>query len=557
MLTEKQLNLVIERLVRRITQGNSFILKKIGKQFKKIKEVDVNKLNELQQELKYGEDFNEITNKIKEITRLNTKDIESIFTSVAKINQQFAKKYYDYKNIEMIPLDENENLKRIVKGYSDEVIKEYNKVSEGVGYSLFNTTDILTFMPIAMAYQNAIDYAVLKRLNGDSIFSQEIEKQSKKLGKSGLKIHSMIDNRAYRLDNYIKLEMQQGIRDMTNQLQDEFGKEYEADGIEISVHDYPAPDHAFVQGHQFTNEEFEKFQNDMDATDINGVVFPADFEGYDRRSIGEYNCYHYVFHIIIGVDKPQYTHEDLSEIVKQNDNGFFYNGKHYTMYEGTQLQNRIKNEIQEQEDIKTIAHESGNQDLEMLSRKKIINLNSKYKEVSDVSGLPTEIDKLKMWGYKKLKKDDIITYTREEVKALQDYISPSSYSLNDNLRNNLPLTEDQKILVRNLDSALEKTPNYSGNIVRTMEMINPEEFVNKLEIGKEFSTNQYLSFSNKKGYHTNPNILMYVENSKKGKDLININTIGENEVLYERNFEFIIENIVKKDNKYYILMKEK
>ena len=102
------------------------------------------------------------------------------------------------------------------------------------------------------------------------------------------------------------------------------------------------------------------------------------------------------------MDEPQYSHEDLSEIVKQNDNGFFFEGKHYTMYEGTQLQNRIEREIQSQEDIKTMAHEIGDKDLEMKSQKNIKDLSSKYKDLSDISGLPTEIDKLKQWGYKKL-----------------------------------------------------------------------------------------------------------------------------------------------------------
>lgn len=402
MLNEKQIDLIIERLVRRITQGNSYILKRLGKILNKIKNVDDDKIYQLQQELKYGDDFNDIMQRIRKITELNIKDIEKIFMEVARKNQQFAKKYYDYKKIDMTPLDENESLKQVVSTYSSEVINNYRQVSNNVGYTLFNTSDILLFLPLAMAYQNFVDYAILKRFLGKQVFIQEIELQVKKVAKNGLKSYDYSNGRAYRLDNALKMEMQQGIRDMTNDLQRRFGEEYGADGIEISVHEYPAPDHAEVQGHQFTKEEFEKFQNDMDATDINGVVFPADFEGHDRRAIGEYNCYHYVFYVVLGVDEPQYSHEDLSEIVKQNDNGFFFEGKHYTMYEGTQLQNRIEREIQGQEDIKKMAQEIGDSDLEMESRRKIVDLSSKYKELSDISGLPTKMDKLKEWGYKRL-----------------------------------------------------------------------------------------------------------------------------------------------------------
>ena len=407
MLNEKQIDLIIERLVNRITQGNSFILRRMGKVLNKIKNVDNDKIYQLQQELKYGDDFNEIMEKIRKITELNIKDIDKIFMEVARKNQQFAKKYYDYKNIDMIPLDENESLKQVVSTYSREVINNYRQISNNVGYTLFNTSDILLFLPFVMAYQNFVDYAILKRFLGKQVFIQEIELQVKKVAKNGLKTYDYSNNRAYRLDSALKMEMQQGIRDMTNDLQQRFGEEYGADGIEVSVHEYPAPDHEFVQGHQFTKEEFEKFQNDMDATDINGVVFPAEFEGHDRRAIGEYNCYHYVFYVVLGVDEPQYSHEALNKIVEQNDNGFFFEGKHYTMYEGTQLQNKIEREIQSQEDVKAMAHEINDKDLEMKSQKNILDLSSKYKELSDVSGLPTKIDKLKEWGYKRIAKNKL------------------------------------------------------------------------------------------------------------------------------------------------------
>ena len=170
MLNEKQINLVIERLVNRITQGNSYILKKIGKQLNKIKNVDDDKIYQLQQELKYGKDFDDIVNKLKEMTELNVRDIKKIFMKVARKNQQFAKKYYDYQGIDIIPLDENESLKKMVETYSSEVIRNYTSISNNAGYNLFNTSDLLIFLPLALAYRNMIDYAILKRSLGVEVF---------------------------------------------------------------------------------------------------------------------------------------------------------------------------------------------------------------------------------------------------------------------------------------------------------------------------------------------------------------------------------------------------
>lgn len=149
-----------------------------------------------------------------------------------------------------------------------------------------------------------------------------------------------------------------------------------------------------------------------------------------------------------------------------------------------------------------------------------------------------------------------VTYNKEEERAFNYYISPSSIKLNEKLRKNIELDNDEKIIVDNLDRALNKTPNYEGNIVRTMQMDNPYDFIDKLKLNKKYSTNQYLSFSNKEGYNPNANIKIYISNSTKGKNLTKINKIGENEVLYQRNKEFRTLNITEKNGIIYVLWEE-
>ena len=149
-----------------------------------------------------------------------------------------------------------------------------------------------------------------------------------------------------------------------------------------------------------------------------------------------------------------------------------------------------------------------------------------------------------------------VTYNKEEERAFNYYISPSSIKLNEKLRKNIELDNDEKIIVDNLDRALNKTPNYEGNIVRTIQMDNPYDFIDKLKLNKKYSTNQYLSFSNKEGYNPNANIKIYISNSTKGKNLTKINKIGENEVLYQRNKEFRTLNITEKNGIIYVLWEE-
>ena len=209
--------------------------------------------------------------------------------------------------------------------------------------------------------------------------------------------------RSMRLDSAIRMNIKGALRSLHNEMQQELGEEFDADGVEISVHSNPAPDHEEVQGHQFSNEEFEKFQNDLDAVDYYGEIFTADYNGKDRRAISQYNCYHYVFSIVLGVSKPQYSSEQLRQIIEDNNKGFDLDGKHYTNYEGTQLQRVLERKIREQKDIQIMARESGNNELVESSQKNITDLSKKYKELSDISKLPTKLQRMRVSGYKRVK----------------------------------------------------------------------------------------------------------------------------------------------------------
>ena len=79
-----------------------------------------------------------------------------------------------------------------------------------------------------------------------------------------------------------------------------------------------------------------------------------------------------------------------------NEKGFDYEGKHYTNYEGTQLQRKIETAIREQKETQILAESSENELLMQDSSRKLRILNKKYREVSSISGLPTKMERLKV-----------------------------------------------------------------------------------------------------------------------------------------------------------------
>ena len=404
MLSDEVLEKVIARLTRRIEQGNTYVLEEIGKNIKKIGTLSPSKAQQLGQLIKYGGDYDKITKKLAEITKTNVKDIKKIFEEVAKSDYQFAKQFYEYRGKKFIPYDENVLLKTQVDAIANITANNYANFSKTLAFTeTINGKVVAT--PLSKKYVEVLDEAILNVLQGKKTFDEEMYSTIKKLSSSGLKTIDYGTGRSMRLDSAVRMQMRGALRELHNETQELIGKEFDADGVEISVHLNPAPDHAEVQGRQFSNDEFEKFQNDQDAKSYDGKLFPAVAveTGRDRRAISEYNCYHYVFSIVLGISKPQYTNEELQKIIDDNNKGFEYEGKHYTNYEGTQIQRALETEIRKAKDEQIMARAAGIPEDIITAQKKITAYTNKYREISKISGLKTQLERARVSGYRKVK----------------------------------------------------------------------------------------------------------------------------------------------------------
>lgn len=405
MLSDEVIEKLTERLVQRIDGANEFILKKMGESVKKIGTLSYSKARELQQILKYGGDYDKIVKKLAEITELNVNDIKKMFKEVAKKNLEFDEGFYKYRNKKMIPYEDNKQLQRYVDALANIAQENYLNLSNtrAIGYQVKDNEGNLIFRQIGEMYRELIDKAILNVSQGKTTFDTEMYNLMKQIGKSGLRQIEYESGYVRRLDSAVRMNMMGALRDFSIDIQKQFGEEFGADGVEVSVHMIPAPDHELVQGRQFTKEEFEKFQNDEDAISVDGKKFSAEFNGHDRRSIGQYNCYHYTFSIIVGISKPLYSDEELKNIIDQAHQKFKFEGKEYTKYEGTQLQRRIESAIRTQKDMQILGRSSGNEQLAQESQYNINVLVDKYNDLNKASGLIPRKERLRVSGYRKIK----------------------------------------------------------------------------------------------------------------------------------------------------------
>lgn len=429
MLSEEVIDKVVERLVNRIDRANEYILRQIGASIKKVGTITPSKRNQLIQALKYGGDYDKIVKKLAKITNMNVYDIYRIFDEVAKNDYRFAKQFYDYRGLKYVPYKDNKLLQQQVRALASMTANEYLNFTntKALGFGLVDEkTGEVTYKGLKEAYYDLLDEAVLSISQGKETFNEAMFRQLNSFGESGLKV--IYENgRTVRLDSIIRMNTKTALTNLHTEMQKQIGEEIGADGVEISVHNNPAPDHEEVQGKQFSNEEWDKLQTTGVATTYDKKHI--DMIKYNSfRPIGTMNCYHYPFSIILGVNKPQYTNKQLQQIRDKNNEGFELDGKHYTNYQGTQLQRKLETEIRKQKESLVLGKASGNQELIDKSNLKLTQLNRKYSELNKVSGLPPKYERLRIADFK----DKIIEKTSvsgiEEPKV--DVLSMSNQDTN-------------------------------------------------------------------------------------------------------------------------------
>ena len=406
MINERQIDLLVERLIRRVEEANTYFLKKMGASISKIKDLTPTQAQQLVQILKYGGNYEQIIEEISKYTNLNVSDVDEIFSSYAKKDQLFYEKFYKYKDIPFTPFDENIALKTQTMALSNIAKNEmFNFTRSNVlGYTIKDLTGRTQFVGLRETYNRLLDDALLNVGQGKETFDSAMSRILKDIGTSGLKTVNYESGRAIRLDSAVRMHLKGRLRELHNENQKIIGEEFGFDGWEISVHENPAPDHQEAQGRQFSIAEYDRLNSGLDAKDYTGKVITLDHDaknGY--RPISEMNCYHYAFSIVLGASKPEHSDEELNEIVERNNKGFEIDGKHYSMYEGTQMQRNLERAIREQKDTQILAKTSGNMELVGETQQKITQLTRKYKELSNVSGLPTKMERMKVSGYRRMK----------------------------------------------------------------------------------------------------------------------------------------------------------
>lgn len=389
MKDDKKLELLLERFYQRYNKYNTKVLEKLGEAIKKFDGISPSTAHKIAQELKYGTDIDDLMAELSELSGKSIKDIEEAFDLVAEENVEFAEVYAKAKNMEFVDYKDNDQLKRLVKGIAGETNATFRNISraKAIGFVLKDENGKKVFKNLKQTYNDLIDEAVFNVTTGVTDYQSAMRSVMKQLADSGVKVHE--EKVGYpsgynrRIDSSVRQNMLTGIRQVNLEVQKQVGRDFGADGVEISAHSPCAEDHLSIQGKQYSNAEFKRLNASLE------------------RPIGEYNCRHFVFSIVLGVSQPSYSQKMLNKMNKESRSIIEYEGNKYTKYEATQVQRKLETAIRKEKDRQIIARASGDKDGVSIAQSNISTLTSKYNDFSRNAGLDTYKNRLAVSGYKR------------------------------------------------------------------------------------------------------------------------------------------------------------
>lgn len=373
---------MLDRLMARFDRVNAYFIEKVASQVKKIGKLSQSSINRMVIMAEMNENIAAINAELAKALQYSMGDLYGLYNEA--LNNVYTDKRFA-RALQQNPLPQ-ETIRRM-EHYAEAVSRQ----TAGTMVNLSNTTAI--YKP----YANTVDEAILAVSSGLTDYKAATRRAIRELGTNGMQV--VYDSGYHRrLDTALR----QNIVDGTNQIAQNgsimMGEALGYDAYEISAHARSAPDHEPIQGHVFLKEEFEKMQSEQPFRDIDGRNYKA-----VRRAIGEWNCMHIAMSFSTKYSTRKYTNEQLDKWAEDNEKGCMIHGKHYTMYEATQLMREIETASRRQKEVANAARAAGDDDLRWECQQKINDLARRYNEIVDASGLTPHRDRMRVEGFRMMK----------------------------------------------------------------------------------------------------------------------------------------------------------
>lgn len=394
---EKWVNALPDEAVSVAEEINIEIAKVIAERIKTIGELSASDVKKLTNSLEYlGADFGKITKLIAKYSGQGQQAVVDTLQQVADANDDFAKTFYSAKGIAAHTWHSDKYLNNLVEAMTRQTAASFENLSQTLAFKIDDR-----YLTLRQMYTRSIDKAIYEMQSGTVDYHTAMRKTVKDLA-TGLRVKdsSLVVDRntgevklhwdsgySRRLDSHVRQNVIDGVKQIQALMLDYHGEQFGSDGVELSAHAISAPDHLPVQGRQFSNEEFYKMQTAKDFEDVTGKQYNA-----FPRPIGQWNCRHVRFPIVIGISEPVHTEKQLKEFAENSNK----------KYKLTQQQRAMETKLRYLKNQRLAASAAGDELEAKRLQRKINEQQTIYRRFSEKHDLLYDTKRASVDGYRRI-----------------------------------------------------------------------------------------------------------------------------------------------------------
>lgn len=376
MLTPDQIDALRDAAYQITDPITEYLLKEISRRIAKAGQLTSTASYQVWRVQQLGKSQREIEREMRRRLQMSRKQIR-------KILHQSAQSGYDldinrFPTSAAIPFEKNAALQQIVSAAVKLADDDFTNIVQTIGFvNPYGKPE-----PLTSAYITSCDFAFKQVITGAVSYTQAIREATRYLAAKGIRVIDYESGVHTSLEAAVRRNIMGGLGLMQEQISQTVHDQLGCDGWEISAHAKSAPDHEPYQGKQYPDAEYQELNNSL------------------RRRISTLNCGHAAFPIILGVNRPQYTQEELEKLRADNEKGVKVDGKHYTGYQATQMQRKLETAIRAQKRKVMVDKAAGDKEKLAADKTRLTILRKRYVEFSKAADLRTQEERMEVAGFK-------------------------------------------------------------------------------------------------------------------------------------------------------------
>lgn len=392
MLTPEQIAALRDRAGHITDPINDYLLDDIARRIAGAGQLTSTASYQIWRAQQLGVSQREIKKRLRKLLKVSHRELRKLLAQSAEVGYDFDIKNLPY--VQAVPFHRNEFLQQIVSAAVELAQEDFTNMTQTLGM----VDPYGKALPLQDAYRSCTDFAFKQVITGATDYNTAIRQATKNLAEKGVRVIDYESGVHTSLEAAVRRNIMGGLGLMQEQITQKNHDDLDCDGWEISAHAASAPDHEPIQGKQYTDAAYEALNNSL------------------VRRIGTLNCGHAAFPIILGINTPQYTPEELEKFRRDNEKGVTIDGRHYTMYEATQMQRKLERSIRTQKRRILIDDATGDKDKLLTDQIKYQRLNQEYVRFSNAAGLRTEDERLHVAGFGVKQAQQASAAARKEVE---------------------------------------------------------------------------------------------------------------------------------------------